>query len=254
MRAIFTFHSIDDSGSVISYPPRSFARFVEAIGKHHDIVDLDTLLEQGHGVAITFDDGMRSVLRHALPVLESHGVPAHLFATTSTIGRSDPWPPQPSDIPSFPMLDWNELEKLAEGGVRIENHTTTHPDLRATASEDILTELDHADDLIASRLGRRPRYFAYPFGYYDDRARALVRDRYAASVTTELRTLSSDDDPTALPRLDTFYLKSDRLVEALDSPTALAYLSARSFLRTLRKSHVVPEPGLPAALRRAWMR
>ena len=36
----------------------------------------------GHCVAITFDDGHGSVLEHALPVLEEHGIPATLFINT----------------------------------------------------------------------------------------------------------------------------------------------------------------------------
>lgn len=251
MRAILTFHSIDDSGSVISFPPSTFAALIEAIGARHAIVDLDRLLDGAEGVAITFDDGMRSVHHHALDVLATNGVPAHLFLTTNTVGRATPWPDPPADIPAFPMLDWGEVEALVRGGVRIENHTTSHPDLRATQDEDIRTELDHADDLIESRLGRRPRFFAYPFGYYDDRVRALVRDRYRASVTTELRTLGEDDDPTALPRLDAYYLQDPRWFASLGEPATRAYLSARSLLRTVRGSHVVPESGYFAAVRRA---
>ncbi len=251
MRAILTFHSVDDSGSVISFSPATFAALVEAVGRRHAIVDLDALLDGAEGVAITFDDGMRSVLQHALPVLGAHGVPAHLFLTTNTVGRATPWPDPPSDIPAFPMLDWDEVEALVAGGVRIENHTTSHPDLRATSDDDIRTELDHADAIIEARLGRRPRFFAYPFGYYDDRTRALVAGRYRASVTTELRTLGDDDDLTAVPRLDAYYLQDPRWFSTLGEPATRAYLSARSLLRTVRGSHVVPEPGYFAALRRA---
>lgn len=251
MRAILTFHSVDDSGSVISFSPSTFAALIEAVGRRHAIVDLDALLDGGDGVAITFDDGMRSVFQHALPVLETHGVPAHLFLTTNTVGRPTPWPDPPADIPAFPMLGWHEVEALARGGIRIENHTTSHPDLRATSDADITTELDHADAIIEERLGRRPKYFAYPFGYYDDRTRDLVRHRYRASVTTELRTLATDEDPTALPRLDAYYLQDPRWFETLGDPATRAYLSARSLLRTIRGSHVVPQAGYAAAVRRA---
>ena len=45
-------------------------------------------------MAITFDDGYRSVLELALPILEELGVPATLFVPTDYIGSERPmsWP------------------------------------------------------------------------------------------------------------------------------------------------------------------
>lgn len=255
MRAILTFHSIDDSGSVIPYPPGRFWALLECLGRAGlPVVDLDTLLSSGftHGVAITFDDGMRSVVQHALPALKAHRMPAHLFLSTEPVGRVQPWPDQPSSIPSFPMLDWDEVETLAEGGVLIESHTHSHPDMRKLSLDGMQAECERADALIEQHTGRRPSYFAYPFGYFDRRNLDFARDRYRGTVTTELRPLRDHEDPAALPRLDTFYLKSEELLRHLDSPPVQAYLSARSVLRTWRGSQVIPESGALAALKRAF--
>jgi peptidoglycan/xylan/chitin deacetylase (PgdA/CDA1 family) len=256
MRAILTFHSVDDSGSVISYPPARFWALLECLGRAGlPVVDLDTLLAPGftRGVALTFDDGMRSVLQHALPALKAHRVPAHLFLTTGPVGRPEPWPDQPSGIPSFPMLSWAEVERLVAGGVHIENHTHTHPDMRALSVEAMSAECEQSDALIAEHTGRRPRYFAYPFGYFGPAAQDFARARYHGTVTTELRALGEHEDPAALPRLDTFYLKSEEVLLRLASAPVQAYLSARSVLRTLRGSQVIPESGPLAALRRAFL-
>lgn len=254
MRAILTFHSVDDSGSVISYPPKLFETLIHALAVNGvPILDLPTLLSPGcvSGVAITFDDGMHSVRRHALPVLRHHGAPAHLFLTTQPVGQSSPWPEQPSDIPSFPMLSWDDVDALVEGGVFIENHTHTHPDMRALDPAQMQTECELSDALIAARTGRRPRFFAYPFGYYSPEAINFAQDRYEGTVTTELRALHDHEEPALLPRLDTFYLKSPQLFERLDSDPVQAYLTFRSFLRSVRGSQVIPESGLAAAAWRA---
>src|SRR6516164_7287159 len=70
MRAILTFHSIDDSGSVLSYPPRTFERLLLAL-QHSGIplLDLDTLLraETKTGVALTFDDECVAYLPRPYP-------------------------------------------------------------------------------------------------------------------------------------------------------------------------------------------
>ena len=64
MRAILTFHSIEASGSVVSFDARLFeALLADLIKKAIPIRNLDTLLASDaiNGVAFTFDDGMKSV-------------------------------------------------------------------------------------------------------------------------------------------------------------------------------------------------
>jgi peptidoglycan/xylan/chitin deacetylase (PgdA/CDA1 family) len=238
MRAILTFHSVDDSGSVLSFPPRTFSRLLEAL---HDarlpVLDLDALLDSRtqRGVALTFDDGMRSVFTHALPVLRDHGAPAHVFLTTGAVGRQG-WATPRAPEPAFDMLEWDEVEKLQEAGVRLESHTHSHPDLRELDDRRIAEECDAADGIIEERLGRRPRYFAYPFGHFSARARDLARDRYRASVTTQLRPLGDDDDPAALPRLDSYYLRAPWVFRRLDAPLPRLYLGLRGVMRRIRGS------------------
>lgn len=236
-RAIVTFHSIDSSGSVLSYPARRLASLLEALERCGiPVVDLDTLLHPKNrcGVALTFDDGMRSVLTAALPILQAHSVPSHLFLTTSVVGRTNEWPGQPSFAPIFPMLRWSELETLQATGMRIECHTITHPDLRSLDESALLEELQGADDAIKVNLGRSPTYFAYPYGYSNAHVRALARARYRACLTAELRTLRRAEDAAALPRLDSYYLQTDWIIKDLRSLPSRAYLNMRRLFRRLR--------------------
>ena len=101
----------------------------------------------------------------------------------------------------------------------------------------MVEECQTCDDVIERRLGRRPQYFAYPYGKHDRRVRAIARQRYAAAVTTELRPLRARDDPAALPRLDSYYLRSPWLRRRFLSPEARAYLALRNALRRVRGSH-----------------
>jgi peptidoglycan/xylan/chitin deacetylase (PgdA/CDA1 family) len=239
-RAIITFHSIDSSGSVLSYPARSFANLLDALQSCGiEIVDLDTLLraETQCGVVLTFDDGSRTVFTEALPMLRSHSAPAHLFLTTGFVGETNRWPSQPRSAPIFEMLCWSELEALCAAGIRIEAHTATHPDLRCLADDDLREECERADEIIAARIGYLPRYFAYPYGHSNARIRAFARARYHGSLTTELRTLRPKEDAAALPRLDSYYLRPEWTFRDLRSPRTRAYLAMRQSLRRLRSAH-----------------
>lgn len=239
MRAIVTFHSVDESESVLSYPPALFCAFIEALlASDLPVCDLDTLLSNDNqrGIALTFDDGMRSVFKQALPVIRAHAIPAHLFLATAAVGRDNRWPGQPARAPRLEMLDWSEVEALHAAGVRIESHTHNHPDLRVLDDSAIDSECGMADRLIEQYLGRRPMYFAYPYGYHDARVRGCLRSRYRASVTTRLSVLGASDDRACLPRLDSYYLRAPWLYRHLDAPATRAYLAWRGVLRRLRGS------------------
>jgi len=222
---------------MLSFPQRTFASLLQAL--HHTgvpIFDMDTLLAPGtrHGVALTFDDGMRNVYTDALPVLRDHGAPAHLFLTTGTVGKQNHWPTQDTLAPTFDMLNWDEIGKLQQAGVRIESHTHTHPDLRDLDERSIAAECGEADRIIEERLGRRPQYFAYPYGYRSARACDYARGHYRASVTTELREIRGNEDSAALPRLDSYYLRAPWVFRRLDATLPRSYLALRGALRRLR--------------------
>jgi peptidoglycan/xylan/chitin deacetylase (PgdA/CDA1 family) len=237
MRAILTFHSIDDTGSVLSYPPKTFDKLLLALQRSAiPLLDLDTLLrpETKTGVALTFDDGMRSVFSEALPVLRSHSAPAHLFLTTAAVGMTNRWPSQPSAAPAFEMLQWREIEALHGAGIHIEAHTASHPDLRQLSNYALSEECNRADETIRSMLGVRPRYFAYPYGFNDARVRSYARQRYVGSVTADMRVLRRREDPAALPRLETFYLRKEFLFRNLQSPATNAYIALRRAVRRFR--------------------
>jgi peptidoglycan/xylan/chitin deacetylase (PgdA/CDA1 family) len=235
MKAILTFHSIDDSGSVLSFPQAAFASLLEHLTSSGvPLVPLDRLLEadSASGVTITFDDGIESLYTSALPVLRDFAVPAHLFLTTASAGGDNRWPGQPGKAPEFKMLNWEQIAELHAAGIQIEAHTHLHPDLRKLDTVDIIEECEAADRLIEQRLGRRPKYFAYPYGYCDDRVCDCVRGRYHAAVTTDLRPLKPREDLARLPRIDSYYLRYRFLYRRWGSAPARGYLS---FRRTLRK-------------------
>jgi len=239
MRAIITFHSIDDSGSVLSYPPATFALLLRSLAEENiPVRNLDALLQNDtrQGVALNFDDGMKSVFKNALPIIKDYAIPAHLYLTTGVVSKDGQTLSRPDFAPAFDMLSWNEVEALHDAGVYIEGHTKSHPDLRALGTDEIAEECTIADDIIESRTGRRPQYFAYPFGYNDARARDYAREHYKASVTTRLATLTCNDDFAALPRLDSYYLQAPWIYQRLDTPLTHLYIKMRGLLRKIKGS------------------
>jgi peptidoglycan/xylan/chitin deacetylase (PgdA/CDA1 family) len=174
------------------------------------------------------------VFLEVLPILRSYSVPAHLFLTTGFVGLTNRWPSQPGSAPVFEMLRWSEVEALQRAGMRIEAHTASHPDLRHLSEAAVRVECESADETIASRLGIRPCYFAYPYGHSTAWVRSFARYRYHGSVTVDLRMLEREEDKAALPRLDAYYLRREIIFGDLQSPRTRAFLAFRRALRTFR--------------------
>ena len=109
-------------------------------------------------MAVTFDDGFRSVYDHAWPILTELGIPGTVFVPTALIGRPSPmsWPgidewegtPYENELEG---MSWEELRQLRDAGWEIASHGQTHPNL---------PELDQralADELTGSRDERQQR-------------------------------------------------------------------------------------------------
>jgi peptidoglycan/xylan/chitin deacetylase (PgdA/CDA1 family) len=237
MKAVLTFHAVDHVRSPLSYPPEAFRSLVQTLREAGTpILTLDALLEPAtpEGVALTFDDGLASVHEAALPILRAFDAPAHLFLPTAYVGQDNAWPGQPATAPRYRMMSWDQIADLHDGGIRIESHTHRHPDLRALSTSQIAEEMETADQIITDRLGRRPRYFAYPYGFHDAAVRQEAGRRYRASFTTQLAYLGDEDDPSQLPRLDSHYLRLPWLLRRLNHGLARDYIGLRHLIRQVR--------------------
>jgi len=244
VRAVLTFHGVDTSGSLLSFPPEGLRRLVRGIrASGHEIVPLSRLLAEppvDDQVSLSFDDGFASVHESALPVLRDEGADATLFLTTGYVGRSNDWPMQPSWVPRFRMLDWGQVEALHGAGWAIEAHTVSHPDLRGLSDDALEAELAEADQAIARRLGRPPVGFSFPYGACDERVRECARKRYQFCVTTQLASLDGLDaanlSALGVPRLDSYYLRHPLWHRRFGGAPFRAYLGVRAWLRELRSS------------------
>jgi peptidoglycan/xylan/chitin deacetylase (PgdA/CDA1 family) len=180
---------------------------------HPDLLDrqLGTLVARGYAgvtfteaatrrhrrpvVAVTFDDGLRSVLDRALPILRRHGLVGTVFVPTDHVGRETPvdWPTLdrhvggPHEHELLPM-SWADLRLLADEGWEISSHTCSHPHLPEIGDAQLEAELAGSRDAIEAELGLPCRAIAYPYGECDARvARATRRAGYTAGAALPTR-------------------------------------------------------------------
>lgn len=133
-------------------------------------------------LAVTFDDGYRSIREHALPVLSRLGIPGTLFVPTALMGagRMASWPGVDGWLHSqrseLELLDWEDLAGLLESGWEIGSHSRTHCRLSDAGDADLAAELAGSREDLQERLGIPDPSIAYPYGALDARVLAAAQD------------------------------------------------------------------------------
>lgn len=172
--------------------------------------------EKGKLVAITFDDGYRSVAQVAKPILDSHGMIGTVFVPTSFIGAERPmswpgidhWLDGPNADELTPM-SWEEAEKLIGAGWEIGSHTCSHPQLTKLDDAQLRKELAESQLECERRLGISCESLAFPYGDVDERvSEAAMAAGYSAAAALSVR--ASQPSPYRWPRADVYRIDSGR--------------------------------------------
>jgi peptidoglycan/xylan/chitin deacetylase (PgdA/CDA1 family) len=123
-------------------------------------------------VAITIDDGYRSVYDLVYPELKKHGYKATLFIYTDFIDNS----------PN--ALTWEQLRELSAAGFEVEAHSISHADLtRRNKGESqraylrrIKEEVEVPRKIIHKHLGQEVNLLAYPYGRFNDLVISMTKE------------------------------------------------------------------------------
>jgi peptidoglycan/xylan/chitin deacetylase (PgdA/CDA1 family) len=128
-------------------------------------------------VLITFDDGYRSFIQYARPILKDYGFTATLFVYSDFVGGGG--------------MSWKELSAMIAQGFDVQAHSKTHSSLRRKEGEPheayakrIAAELAYPAEQFRKQLGRASDVLAYPYGDTDDELLPYVVEYgYVAAFT-----------------------------------------------------------------------
>jgi len=114
-------------------------------------------------VAVTLDDGSKTVLTEAFPELEKRGIPFTVFAISGMLGQRVSWEPVPERLMSA-----DELKTLSKSDLAtIGSHTVSHPSLPTLTESAARSELCDSKLKLETLLQCPVTLFCFPYGDFN---------------------------------------------------------------------------------------
>ncbi|HEU5338311.1 MAG TPA: polysaccharide deacetylase family protein [Sulfuricaulis sp.] len=254
---VLTYHDIAETRGADAYAvtPADFRRHLQYLRNQNYVpINLKRLIDAREGraalpekpVLLTFDDGLESYAKVALPLMREYGYPSVLAIVTSWVdGRSI------SETYHGRLLNWDDLRKLkSDPLVEIISHSDDlHRGIRSNLEgnkapagitrmylekterhenetayrERVRADLARSRDRIVAELGRAPAAIAWPFGKFNQ---TLIEEAARVGMHYHLTLEDSPSTLETLPQINrgTFY-KYRRLQDFDDMLTHRKYLN-----------------------------
>ncbi|MBE0495590.1 MAG: polysaccharide deacetylase family protein [Campylobacterales bacterium] len=140
-------------------------------------------------VVLTIDDNYKSFYENGLALFKEFGYPFTLFVYTGATeqGYGD-------------YSTWKELREIAKYGA-LEFHSHNHPYMTQLSDAALKKDFETGLALFEKHLGKKPRYFSYPYGEYDERVKAIATSYgFKAIINQNMGAVSHRSDPFNLDR------------------------------------------------------
>ena len=203
-------------------------------------------------VLLTFDDGYKSFVQYARPILKDYGYGATLFVYSDFLGGGS-------------ALSWQDLRALTEQGFDVQAHSKSHGNLRRAEGESeaayakrIEAELAFPNTLYTKHLGRPFTVLAYPFGEMDDELLPYIaKFGYSAAFTVRRQSNPAFVSPLRISRAQIYseMTAKDFTKNLIIFQDEEAKLARTADSRVASVGQAQPAPTQPAAAAPAvWVR
>lgn len=207
--AVLMYHNVSDK------TPRSTSVTLDELKAHITwlkennflILSLDDALqgieekrftEQDYIAAISFDDSHHSVCDTAWPYLKSKSIPFTFFINSDPIEKR---------YPSQCTIE--QLKEMAKSNlVTIGNHGKSHMHMANSFNYETKEawrkayqkEVIEGESFIQEQLGIQPKYFAYPYGEFNQEIKNFLKKRGYIAFGQNSGAIGKSSDHLALPR------------------------------------------------------
>ena len=140
-------------------------------------------------VALTIDDAFFSIYKRAWPLLKEKKLPFTIFVSTGPVKSN-----------SKNYMNWEQIKEMVNHGVTIGHHTKNHLHLVTKEKEEIISEIEEANNDFLKNLGYVPDIFAYPYGEYSSEIKQITKSYFKAAFGQQSGGIYNGIDIFELPR------------------------------------------------------
>ena len=221
---ILAYHSVADDNSNISTPCRMFKFQMKYLKKSgYKVISLHNYISRlidnkpiPHDIVVlTFDDGLKDFYLSAWPVLKELNFSATVFVPTDYIGDTSRWYAKYGLLP-VPMLNWDEINELADAGIDIQSHGCSHRPLTTLTLEELKREVRDSKKILEKGLGKTIDKFCCPQGEENQSVATAIKNAgYRMGIGGKNGLLKPHGDPYTVNRqaLDYINLNDNRTAE-----------------------------------------
>jgi len=172
---LLVYHRFSDDGpKSTSTSPEIFKQHLEYLKNNdYSVLPLKNVISSlqskeslpSNCISLTADDGFLSIYTEAFPLLVEYQFPMSVFVSTN-----------PIDKKYASMMTWSQLREMAPL-VDIYNHSVNHLHLVNQSAQIIEDEILSAQERIATEMSTNDKFFAYPYGEFDDSSTRTLSQR-----------------------------------------------------------------------------
>jgi peptidoglycan/xylan/chitin deacetylase (PgdA/CDA1 family) len=145
-------------------------------------------------IILSFDDGWKTQITEALPLLTKYGMVATFYIYPNVIGHEH-------------YMDWEDVRTLVDAGMEIGSHSKGHQYMTKQGASALEEEIMGSKRTLEEYTGINVTTFAYPFGLSNEDVRDMVRDAgYTTGRALEPGTVQS---PTHRYVLSSYLVRND---------------------------------------------
>ncbi len=113
-------------------------------------------------VVLTIDDSYKSFYNNGLPLFKEYGYPFTLFIYIEATDRH-----------YRDFMTWDQIREAEQHG-EIGLHSYGHHHMVSMSAEEVREDTLKGIASFEKELGYRPKYYAYPYGEYDEKVRGVI--------------------------------------------------------------------------------
>jgi peptidoglycan/xylan/chitin deacetylase (PgdA/CDA1 family)/glycosyltransferase involved in cell wall biosynthesis len=153
-------------------------------------------------IILTFDDGYRSMITRALPLLKKYKMKAVFFVLADFSIQKNFWDEGESEPE---LLKQEEIRALVDCGMELGAHSFSHQHFTKMSFANCFSEAEQSKKILESLFQTKIFAFAYPFGSVNQTAKdAVSQADFPFGVSTDSGGIEIFDDPMEIFRINIF--------------------------------------------------